>query len=244
MDSENLISRVKDCVSLCFKSDVPRFLGFLSAAEAAEAELFLRKSGAKYSFFGGYGEAERRYLGVFPKWCESADFPIDCVTVSYPKAYSLTHRDFLGALMGLGISRESVGDILVSSGTAVAFLSKTITEYVLSEIKKVGSVGVKLSVGMPEVLPEVSKKITVRDTVSSLRLDCVVAAMASVSRSAAQDMIADSRVSVNSFVCQKPVRTVAPGDNITVRGKGGFTVISSNGQSKKGKTILIYSKFV
>lgn len=244
MDESSLIARVKDCAEICFKTDAPKFMGFLSENEAAIVEAFLEKSGVKHTFFGGFDLAQRRYLAVLPDWCESADFPIDCITFTFQKAYSLAHRDFLGALMALGISRESVGDILVGSGIAAVFLSGTVAKFVLSELKKVGSVGVEGRLGMPEVLPEVSKKITVRDTVSSLRIDCVTASLAGVSRSTARQMIDEGLVSINSFVCQKPTRVVCAGDNITVRKKGRFTVLSVDGRSKKDRIILVYSKFV
>lgn len=244
MDQGNFVARVKDCISICRRTNAPKFLGFLSAEEVAKAEPILKKSDVKYRFFGGFPLAERRCLGVFPDWCENAEFPFDAVTFTYPKAYHLTHRDFLGAIMSLKISRESVGDILVGEGNAVIFLSKTVVKHVLSEIKKVGAVGVEGKIDLPEVLPEVSSKVSLRDTVASKRLDCIVSAIAGTSRSMAITLVSAGKVSVNSVLCQKPTRTVTAGDNITIRGRGRFTVEAVDDISRKGRIILIYSKFV
>ena len=244
MDLNQIGARVDDCVSLCLKTDMPKFLGFLSADEAAFARNRLAGVEIRYEFFGGFNLAERTFLGVFPEWVGEAYYPISTVTFNYPEAYHLSHRDFLGALMSLKISRESVGDILVGDSVAVVFLSEKVAPHVLTEIVKIGSVGVKAVSGMPDVLPEVSKKEIMTDTVASTRLDCIVASMTNTSRNKAAEYISDGRVCVNSVVCQKATKSVTEGDTVTVRGKGRFTVESLSQRSKKGRIILVYGKFM
>ena len=243
MEPDIIKARVGDCLNLCLKTGVPKFLGFLSADEAAQAGQCLSCTDTKYKFFGGFDLAERTFLGVFPDWADETDFPISAVTFTFPAAYRLSHRDFLGALMSLKLSRECVGDILVGEGVAVAFLSETVAPHVLTEVKKVGAVGVKTAPGIPDVLPEVSKKVMLSDTVASARLDCVVAAVTNTSRGKAAEYIADGRVCVNSAVCQKATKLISAGDSITVRGKGRFSVESLSDRSKKGRIILVYGKF-
>ncbi|MBO4693955.1 MAG: hypothetical protein J5659_06180 [Clostridia bacterium] len=243
MEPDTLKARVDDCVSLCGKTDRPKFLGFLNENETALAAVFLKNSSARYKFFGGYDLANRRYLGVFPEWDKDMLFPIKCITFTYPSAYSLTHRDFLGAVTALGVVREAVGDILIGDGRAVIFVSETIAEHIVSQISKVGSVGVKLNIGMPDILPEISKKVFLSDTIASNRLDCVISAFMGTSRGKALSVISEGRVSVNSMQCQKITMSLNSGDSITVRGKGRFTVESMDGRSKKGRIILKYSKY-
>ena len=143
METDLLKARIGDTADLCERTSSFKFLGFLSLEESLLADRILSKRNVKYSFFGGYDTAERVMLGCFPDWaeCEENYFPITAVTFDYRKADKLTHRDFLGSLMGLGIKRESVGDILVEDGRAVAFLSRDILKYVLTQIEKIGRTG-------------------------------------------------------------------------------------------------------
>ena len=244
MDAELLPARVCDAANLCDRTDTPRFLGFLTPVEVARAVAVLKNNRCRYCFFGGYDSAERTVLGCLPDWCEEPDFPITAVTLRYRTCDRLSHRDFLGALMGLGLTRESVGDILVEPGRAVLFLLNEIAPYVLSQLEKVGAVGVTAESGFVSPLPQASKKVSASDTVASLRLDCVVAALCGCSRKTATEWIEDGKVSIRSVACDKVTHTVSAGDTVTVRGVGKFTVNNTDTFSRKGRIILQYSKYV
>lgn len=244
MDSTLLNARVKDISERCQKNGVPQFLGFLSEESATIAADLLKNSGVKFSFYGGFLEAGRVYLACLPEWCENPEYPICAITISFNKAYSLTHRDFLGSVIALGIDRDKIGDILIETGRAVMFLSKEITPFVKEQLEKVGRVGVSIKEGFSLPLPATSSKKEFTDTVSSLRLDCVVASICSVSRNEALELINDGRVVRNSFTQQKPTLKVANGDVISVRGKGKFEIVSADELSKKGRIILKYTKYV
>lgn len=243
MQQDLIEARIEDCVSLCRKTEAPKYLGFLSAAETEFARNLKILSGVNHGFSGGFDLAERRILGVFPEWMSEPRFPVSAITFTYPVVYKLTHRDFLGAIMSLKISRESVGDILVGEGKAVVFVTDYVAPHILSEINKVGSVGVKGERGLPDVLPELSEKIFLNGTVASSRLDCVVAALANTSRAHAAELIENGFVTINSGLCQKVTRAVNVGETVTVRGKGRFTVEDLSCRTKKGRTVLKYSKF-
>ena len=244
MDEKLFAARVQDAQELCFKTDKPQFLGFLTETESARAQQILSAAGSKFRFFGGYDSATRVMLGVLPQWCEHAQFPISAITFSFRQCDALSHRDFLGAVMSLGITRESVGDILVESGRAVMFVAEEMEGYISSQIDKVGRVGVDIKSGFTPPLPEHSRLAEFSQTIASCRLDCVVAAVCSVSRARAAEMIAAAGVSVNSMCCQKATREVGSGDTVTVKGKGKFKIDSANDLSKKGRIILKYSKYV
>lgn len=243
MDKQFLPARINDTFNLCERTGVPHFLGFLTESEAALAEDVLKGTTARYEFFGGYSEAERRMLACLPEWCEEADYPISAFTLNFRECDSLSHRDFLGSLMALGITRESVGDILVEKGRAVIFVSRDVSDFVKTQLEKVGRVGVEVLRGFSEPLPQHGKLIQCSDTVASLRLDCVVSAVASVSRNAACEMIESGMVSIDSVTCEKATRTVEKGDRVTVRGKGKFFIDDVSELSKKGRIILKYSKY-
>ncbi len=243
MDIKLLPARIDDLKQISQKSNAPKFIGFLSTEETAIAVKQF-SFGEKYILFGGYETAERLMLGVLPDWCDDPAFPITAITFTYRACDKLAHRDFLGALMALGITRESIGDILIENGRAVVFVAHDVSKFVLSQIEKVGNVGVALGAGYTEPLPQLGKKQECSVTVASVRIDCVVAAICNISRTQATQKITDSFVLVNSVCVTKPTLNVKSQDKITVRQKGKFEVISCDELSKKGRIILKYNKYI
>ncbi len=243
MDIKLLPARVGDMLLLCQKTSVPKFLGFLTPTEAASAAASLKNTD-KFCFFGGYEGAERTYLCLMPDWCDEPFFPITAITLTYRKGDRLSHRDFLGALMALGINRETIGDILIEDGRAVVFAADDIADFIMTQITKIGSVGVTLQKGYTEPLPNTATVLSLSDTVASLRIDCVIAALCGFSRGASADAVADGRVSVNSVAVSKTTLCVKPNDVITVRQKGRFKITACDEYSKKGRIILKYEKYI
>jgi RNA-binding protein YlmH len=244
MESQILIARISDTAEICERTNKPKFFGFLSPEQTVLADKFLENRKLNYRFFGGFCEAQRVMLGCFPDWAEELSFPICAVTFTFRKTDSLSHRDFLGALMALGIKRETIGDILVEEGRAVVFLADDIKKFVLTQISKIGRVGVTLSEGFCEPLPQASKLVNATDTVASNRLDCIVSALAHVSRGKAVEFIENSFVSVNSVVCEKTTKIVSCDDIVTIRGKGKFIITALNEKTKKQRTVLEFKKYI
>lgn len=244
MEVELLKARIEDTADICERTQKFKFLGFLSSEQAVFAEKTIKNRNVKYNFFGGYDNAQRVMLGCFPDWVEEYNFPIEVITASYRKSDRLSHRDFLGSLMALGITRESVGDILIEDGRAIIFVTLEIAEYVISQIEKVGRVGVTLSKGFKYPLPESANLADFSETVSSQRLDCIVSALAGLSRSQAERRILEGSVSVNSVVCEKTIKAVEQGDIVTIRGKGKYIIDSLNDRTKKNRIVLKYKKYI
>ena len=123
--SDNLlIAKAHDAAVQTAKQNRPHFVGFLSENESAAVLAYVKSAayrnefgnGEKYAFFGGHDNAERLIFAALPDWAESADditFPITAVKCSHRPGFSLSHSDYLGALMSLGIERDRVGDIIV-----------------------------------------------------------------------------------------------------------------------------------
>ena len=243
MDIKLLPARIKDLKQICFKTSSPRFTPFLTAEEVAVA-IKQFDIGENYSLFGGYDSAERVMLGVLPDWCDETTFPIVAISFKYRACDKLAHRDFLGALMALGLTRESVGDILVGEGRTVVFVTNDVSKFVLSQINEIGNVGVELTEGFNLPLPQLGKKQEFSVTVASTRLDGVISAICNISRTQASDKIADGFVSVNSVCVVKPTLTIKSQDKITVRQKGKFEIISCDEFSKKGRIVLKYNKYI
>lgn len=236
--------RVNDTVRLSWQRDIPKYLGFLSPSEHLAALKCL--SGVKHGFFGGYDSCERTVLGVFPDWYSENknDYPVTAVNFSYNKAYKLLHKDFLGSIMALGVTRKSVGDILVGDGVAVAFVLEDIAQYVAAQLSKVGSVGVKTEIGIPEQLPQQGELKEFSSTVSSLRLDCIISALISKSRKESAALIEKDMVLVNSVPVKKLTHCVRDSDEISVRKYGKYIIEGVAGTSKKGRIILNWKKYV
>ncbi|MBQ2934552.1 MAG: hypothetical protein IJE02_08070 [Clostridia bacterium] len=243
MDANLLSARICDLKDLCYKSNSPKFIGFLTSQEMALA-LKQFNLGERYETSGGYDGAERVMLGVLPDWCDSAVFPIKAITITYRTCDKLSHRDFLGALMALGISRETVGDILIENGRAVVFVADDVANFVFTQIEKIGNVGVELNWDYCEPLPGASSKQACSTTIASTRIDCVVAAICGMSRGQAAQKIADGEVLINSITVAKSTVTVKQDDKVTISKKGKYDIKACDEFSKKGRIILKYDKYV
>lgn len=247
MNSEDNVSlQIKDAIRLASLRDKPQFVGFLNEDEVNQVSAQLQsQSPDSYLLWGGVTDAQRLIVGIFPDSIspQAKAFPIKAIRADFPKQYKLSHRDFLGALMSLGIKRSCVGDIKISDGAALIFVKSEISEYVVSQIEKIGRVGVKLS--YTDALDfEFEDDITLLNlTVSSLRLDNVVSAVLNLSRDKSSQAVKSGIVSVNHTIKQSPSFQLKAGDSVVFKGKGKFVIEELAGESKKGKKKLIIKKY-
>lgn len=241
-----LIARLQDALLNSTKKQFPYFLGFLNEHQMSVVLQYIKKEKLNnYKFFGGYENSERCLLAIAGGNFEIEDyyFPVSGICFNYKIDFKLSHRDFLGALMGLGIKRESVGDILIADGYAVVFVKNEIKNYVISQIQKIGSVGVSVSLWDGTTLPMHNQFYDVNCTVSSARLDNIVSAVVPLSRDKAATAIKQGLVFINSMVIENVSHIVKEGDKISVRGKGKFVVRDFSGVTKKGRLKLTVQKY-
>ncbi len=243
-----LRSRVEDALSLCERRNMPVFYGFLDEAEQQLARSLLRAyDAACVSFYGGHDEAERRILGIFPAYMppDKAAFPLVRLVLSYRvQSRPLTHRDFLGTLLSLGVKRETVGDILCGDGLAVVFLREEIAPFVREQMTKVGGVGVTLREDYAGPLPAAHTYRPLEDTVASARLDAIVKALARTSREQAASLIVGGMVSLNHTVTEDVSHRVEAPCTVSVRGVGRFVVDRLGPLTKKGRLVLTARKCI
>lgn len=239
-----LLARVEDLAEQCRTKQYPVFLGFLDPAQHTLAADRLKYSGLCFSFWGGYEDAERVYLGIFPGQDEDRDnFPFACLEFAYRTEDSLGHRDFLGSLMALRIKREAVGDICVEPGRCFLFLTLPAAQVAQDELVKIGRVGVTVSrVSMGE-LTFTRSFLPVSGTAASLRLDGIVALLGNLSRTAAAKLITTGLVALNGVAVVNGDRQVAPGDRISIRGVGKFIYDGQDGVSRKDRLRLTFKKY-
>ena len=238
-----LLARVLDKHEQSRRRNIPAATPFLSPREQALAQALLNAAGVRDGFVldGGYEGAERKLLVFLPDWADP-DGPPEGELVFLRAAFhgadsALTHRDILGSLMGLGVERDRVGDILVSPHSADIVAAPSLLDFFLREWREAGRVKLTVAeIGRGDLeVPPAQVKI-IRDTVSSLRLDAVAAAAFSMSRGRAAELIAAGRVSLDHMACLKPDKPVAEGSVVTVRGLGRARLAQVGGTTKKGRT--------
>lgn len=234
-----LIAKIEDTVRLCEKYSCARFSNFLDGGETVTVkENFKFPYGCGYMFYGGYEESERKIFGVFPDWEEPAGeaFPITVLKIRCTYKNELTHRDYLGTLMSLGLERGKIGDIIVEDGYAYVFVCTDTAEYIRDNIRKIGNKGVKTElIELNDFIPP-PRKYEIIDTVcASLRLDAVVAAAAKLSRAEALRAVTDGRVKLNYREISDCSKTVSVGDLLSVRGFGRFVLVQTGNETRKGR---------
>lgn len=244
-----LLAKIWDKINIGMQKNIPCHTGFLSLREQEMAQfLFGHQEGL--FFFGGYTDAERKQLIFLPEYLDKSFLydetsPIQCFRAKFFTGESPSHRDFLGALMGAGITRETVGDILVSAGSCDFFTTSEIASYVLQNFTKAGRTHITLEqISLSQVsVPEAEIK-EIKDTVSSTRLDCIAAAGFRMSRSAAVQIIHSGRTAVNGIPCDKPDKIIEQGNKITVRGQGKISLHKIGNETKKGRISVLIHRYI
>ncbi len=248
-----LLARVLDKLELSQSRGVPAHTPFLSPGEQASVTDLLNAWGRpRHLFWGGYPNSERNICFFPADWqgeedvLTDPDGPLAAVQAKFPAGASLSHRDILGSLMGLGITREVLGDILLPQlGVCQVVVLGEALPILLSQWEGAGRYKAELSRLPPRQLaPKPPRVKTIRDTVSTLRLDAVAAAGFSISRGKAAGLISSGKVAVNHKECLKADRQVAQGDVLTCRGLGKCVVKEVPGQSKKGRTMLVIERYL
>ena len=243
-----LLGRVWDKYEQCRLKNVPAATAFLSPQEQAAARRLLQAIGVSegFLFFGGYEGAERCQLHFLPEWAwEAEEGCVRLIRCTWHQSGEVTHRDLLGSLMGMGVTRESIGDILVSDGSADVLVTGGVAEFLLQSWQSAGRVHLHTEeVPLEHIHIPVAKTKTIRDTVSSLRLDSVVSSGFSISRGKAAEAIEGGRVQLNWAPCLKSAAEVAQGDTISLRGLGKCTVDEVGNQTKKGRIFVSIKRYL
>ena len=249
---ELIIARIEDKISQCRDGFYVTSTGLLDTHEQALAIAVSRHAaGVRTFMYGGYDDAERRMLVCVPK-----DLPVsdeDAVEgllrelrVRLPAiSRELSHRDYLGSLLGLGIDRRLTGDILVRDKGADIIIIQGIEDFLLEELHRIGSVEVKTeAVDIRDLIVPEGRFEYVRDSVSSVRLDSVVSSAFRLSRGKSAEAIRKGLVSVDHAECLKPDAPVHEGSSIVLKGKGKAVLEEAGGESRKGRIRIVLKRFI
>lgn len=201
-----------------------------------------------YTFYGGYEEAERMIVVFSPNFVPLEHDFFDIVKIIHidlKHRDSLTHRDYLGALMSLGIKREKIGDILVREESCDIIILTEISEYIRYNLDKIGNVKVDSEVkDADEINIPAARVKEIKATVASLRLDCIASAGFGISRSKIAELIKAERVHLNWEATDSLTKQVQEGDTLSIRGKGRVVLEKIVGNTKKGRIGLVIKKLI
>lgn len=256
-----LISKIEDKARQCSENSMITNSDFLDMHQkSVAAGLRIPYPDVKMIFYGGFEDAERTAAVMLPDYIDAKneeelfahfarfpeDDPLSVIELTKDKfSPALSHRDYLGALMALGIRREMTGDIIVyENGCKMAVLSK-IAPFILENLGKAGRGTLTGRILAPSEARQGAKAAGIPDsfTVSSIRLDSVVKNAFQISRGDAAEAIESGVVFVNDLECTKPDKKISSGDKIVFRRKGRIIVEDCSSVSKKGRIIVCILRY-
>jgi len=246
MKKEQLtVAKVSDKIKKYQKTGLACATNFLDPAEVIDVQHLVSK--IPHSFWGGYKNAERKIL-VFgiDELDARKQFYEEFLEVIFIEANSgkeLSHRNILGSLLGLGISREVVGDIILEENRANIIVSKEISKYILQNLEKIGSEKVNVcKCSFENIIKKEDNYKEIKTTVASLRLDAMVSASIGVSREISSKLIEGEKVKLNYRITENTSKQVKVGDKISIRGYGRIELLEILGETRKDRIRVLLKK--
>ena len=248
-DDKVLLAKVWDKINTGLRKNIIANTPFLSPRELEMTRYLFGQLEGLYHF-GGYADAERKMLIYLPEYLDESaltdeESPLVCLRATFYQGDNPNHRDFLGALMGAGIARQTVGDICVGNGSCDFFVTAEIAPYILQNFISAGRAKLHLAqipLSAVSVPPPETKEI--RDTLASLRLDSLISSGFRIGRSAAVQYVTAGKVAINGLPCEKPDKAIEEGAKISVRGLGKILLRTVNGQTKQGRISVIIDRYI
>lgn len=254
-DDKILLAQVSDKIEMCENKNKIEYTNFLDLAQIELVQNYIDKLKIEnYISYGGYEQSERKLFVIYPEKFNSTVVEKNLVSIVKIVRIQLpdelkgkyAHRDYLGAVIKLGVKREKVGDIIVDNDGADIIVEKDISKFLLENLSGLTRFSKsKITIEKIDNLRTVEVRREEREIiVSSLRLDNVISELARCSRNKALDIINMERVFVN-FQCEtKKTKQIKTGDMVTIRGKGRFYIKELVGQTKSERVIVKIEKFV
>lgn len=195
-----------------------------------------------FAEFGGFEESERKVIAIYPDYYDEKliDYGIAALKIT-DVSQALNHRDYLGAILKLGIIRDKIGDILVHDNSGFVILKSEIEDFILFNLEKIGNENIKIKeFPMKDIVYKEATYREIKEFINSLRLDLVLSSVLKVSRSESAKIINSNKVKVNWQAIDKVSKELEIGDVISVKGFGRFIIYELQGKSKKGKLNIIF----
>ncbi|HHX01928.1 MAG TPA: photosystem II S4 domain protein [Firmicutes bacterium] len=261
MDRERLMSHLKseqerqigirviDAAQLAWKVNRPQITDFYDPYEQKVARSVLSAiAEVGVMEFGGYRRAERARLAIYPQFFLTEAIAVP-VRVLQAKGYfsfaKVKHGDYLGSLIGLGLKREKIGDIICLADGCQVVVAAEIADFILQHWHQVHEVSIDVREIDPEQIAVEPERVReIKATVASLRLDAVAAAGFGTSRTKIAREIKGERVKVNWKLVNNPAHEINPGDVLSIRGRGRVVVEQITGTTKKGRIGLVLKRMI
>ena len=233
-----LADKIADKVNKFYETGEVQVTNFLDPAELVEISATIRY--VEHVAYGGFDGAERKVLII---GTENVEDNSHLAVIRIESANKISHRSVLGSLLGLGVKREMLGDIVIKDNFCDIVIVRSILEFMLTNVKYVGREKVKVQeVQIADIIvPEDTSK-EIRTTVSSLRIDSVISAGFGISREQSASLVKGECVKINHVVTTGTAKSVKVGDLISVRGKGRLEVTEIVGQSRSGRVKIVLRK--
>lgn len=235
-----------DKVKLCRKSDTVQYTDFMTPEEAMALARICSDEGLFLKLYGGLPDSERVMGGIFAFEQTEFDFPLDVLAITGNlKFESLSHRDYLGSILSVGIRREKIGDINVFEDGAEIFIHRDISSYMEMSIQKIKHTGVKTTlIPIEKARGKLQSYQEFKAIVSSMRMDCVVAEMLRISRAKAVLEIRSGGIKVNHIVREEIDYKIKENDLFSIRNHGRFQIASLVGKTKSDRQTLLIKKYI
>lgn len=247
-EGEEAAVRLVDCAEQVYKTQKYRISDFLTPYEQEIAETVAANyQGVKVEFHGGYSGAERQQaVFIYEDFPGKVQYDTAAVEVSWREEFSqFSHRDVLGAVLGTGIERQKIGDILMAGGMARIVTTQKMAEFLLQQLVSVGSAGVKTAMGnLADIKPRELRCKEITATVASLRADSIAAAGFGMSRSRAASDIEAEKLQLNWQTVKNPAQNIKEGDVLSMRGRGRCELAEVRGKTKKGRIGVLLRRYI
>lgn len=248
-DDKILIAYTEDKIAQCEDCYMPTHTDFLDMHQRSVVERLWQsgKHQCRMEIFGGYDDSERSIAYFLPDYAVLDDcHELVVARVKKPSgSRDLSHRDYLGSLLGMGIKRDKVGDILVDDHGADIILLEDLSDFILLNYDKAGRTNLTVEILPLNQLKKVENQYKeVTDTLASLRLDNVISSAFGTSRTKAVEAIKRGLVFLNNLECTKPDKEVHQGDKLVLRGKGKAYLSEIGGKSRKDRIYVTFKTTV
>ncbi len=249
MENEILIPYISENILRAQDENVPAAVSkFLDSAQLSIAAALAKRTSGRFIFWGGYPSAERVIMIAVPDYVPedmnpaeifsqfSDSCPLKAVRLKKDRFTTLSHRDYLGAVMGLGLTRESIGDITVRDDGCDIIALPSAARYIAENLTQAGRASIKAElINIDDIIAPETKFEEISFTVASPRLDAVAGEVFSLSRSAACQAIAAGLIFLNDEQMTKPDKHISAGDKLVMRGKGRAIIGDDFFKTKKGR---------
>ncbi len=238
-----LLAQINNLAEKALRDQEPQWTDFLEPPDREQVQAVLVwNTRVRFNSFGGYTKAERKRMVIYPDYyiVETIQPALSFLEITVKSPEPLSHRDYLGSILSLGLKREKLGDLLVAPDHCQLVLVPELVDFLRIHLNKVGNHPVELAEIDPEGLnpPEQREKV-IRSTVASLRLDAIAGLGFGESRTKMVREIRSERVKVNWKVAKNPDTSLEPGAVISIRGRGRVIFKEITGTSKKGRIGIV-----